>query len=112
VGIPAATVVGLTVAAGLLAFLERRLERNPDFPLGLLLGAVTGYATVWLNCLVLWAGGVPEVQATAGVILLAHLPVVAVESVGVGFVVAYLGRAMPEWLGERSCVVRSLRERG
>jgi ABC-type Co2+ transport system permease subunit len=96
------------VAAGLLAgclglaWYERRLEADPNFPLGLLLGATTAYATVGLNCLVLWAGGKEEVRDLAGVVVLAHLPVVVVESVGVGFVVAFLAKARPEWLAGHS----------
>jgi ABC-type Co2+ transport system permease subunit len=90
--------IAIGLAAVLAALLERRIEPDPSFALGLLLGAVTAYATVCLNALVLWAGGKPEVQDLAGMVLIAHLPVVAVESLGLGFVVVFLARARPEWL--------------
>lgn len=95
----AGTIVLVSV---LLGVSERRVEKDPNFPFGLLLGTGTAYATVGLNCLVLWAGGKDEVRDLAGVVVLAHLPVVAVESVGVGFVVAFLAKAKPEWLAGHS----------
>jgi cobalt/nickel transport system permease protein len=88
-------VAGAVVVVSLL---ERRIESDPAFAFGLLLGAVTAYATVGLNALVLWAGGKPEVRDLAGVMVIAHLPVVAVESIGLGFLVADLSRTRPEWL--------------
>lgn len=97
VGVPA--VAGAILAGGVvLSVVERRIERDPNFALGLLLGMATAYTTVGLNCLVLVAGGKEEVRDLAGVVVLAHLPVVVVESVGVGFVVAFLAKAKPEWL--------------
>ncbi|OWK47390.1 CbiM family transporter [Fimbriiglobus ruber] len=91
--------VSLIVAAAVVGRAERWLEADPEFPIGLLLGAATAYATVGLNCFVLWAGGKQEVRGLAGLVLLAHLPIVALEAIGVGFVVAFLAKAKPEWLG-------------
>ena len=92
-------LAALLLAAAAAAWAERRLEADPDFALGLLLGAATAYATVGLNCAALVFGGLPGVPVAAGVILLMHLPVIAVEAVGVGFVVAFLAKAKPEWVG-------------
>lgn len=92
-------VLGAILLCSLLSgALERRMEKDSNFPFGLLLGAGTAYATVGLDCLVLWAGGREEVRNLAGLLLLTHLPVVVVESIGIGFVVAYLAKAKPEWL--------------
>jgi cobalt/nickel transport system permease protein len=88
----------IAAAAAVVGVLERRVEKDPNFPIGLLLGTTAAYATVGLDCLILWAGGKDEVRDLAGVVVLGHLPVVVVESVGVGFVVAFLARAKPEWL--------------
>ncbi len=88
----------LVLAAG-VAWAERWLESDPEFAVGLLLGAATAYATVALDVLVLAAGGVEAVRPVAGVALFANLPVVLVEAVGVGFVVAFLAKARPEWVG-------------
>ena len=63
------------------------------------MGGGTAYATILLNVAVLTIGGKEGIRDTAGVVLLANLPVVLVESVAVGFVVAFLARAKPEWLG-------------
>ena len=88
--------VGLAAVAGVA---ERRIEPDGAFPLGVLLGGLTAYATVVLNCGIIWLGGLAEVRGVAPVVLLAHLPVVGVEAVAVGFVVSFLSRVKPEWLG-------------
>lgn len=89
----------MLVASIVVAWLERRLESDPEFAIGLLLGAGTAFATVGLNALVLSLGGDDVVKGLAEVVFLANLPVVVVESVAVGFVVAYLAKAKPEWIG-------------
>lgn len=90
---------GVLVFGLLIAAAERRLEADPEFAVGVLLGAGTAFTTVGLNCVVLALGGRDEVSGLAEVVLLAHLPVILVEAVTVGFVVAYLARARPEWVG-------------
>jgi ABC-type Co2+ transport system permease subunit len=89
---------GLVVAAGLFAALESRLERDPVYPVGLWLGGGIAFVTVALNVLVLAYGGRDGVRDVAGVVFLANLPVIVVEAVATGFVVAYLHRVRPEWL--------------
>lgn len=95
---PAVGVALLLTAAG-MAWVERWLEADPEFAVGVLLGAVTAFATVGLNCLVLAVGGMAEYQPMASVALLTNLPVVLVEAVGVGFILAFLAKARPEWVG-------------
>jgi ABC-type Co2+ transport system permease subunit len=97
-----ALVLGLLIVAAGLAVAERRLEKAPAFPVGLLLGGLTAWATVGLTVLSLRFGGTSTVADKAELVLLLHVPVVAVEAVGVGFVVAYLNRAKPEWLAGHS----------
>jgi cobalt/nickel transport system permease protein len=92
-----AGLVLLGAAAGAAA--ERWLETDPEFAVGLLLGGATAYATVGLNVLWLAVAGLPAVRPMAGVALFANLPVVLVEAVGVGFVLAFLAKARPEWVG-------------
>jgi cobalt/nickel transport system permease protein len=89
------TILGAAVAA----VAERWIEADPEFAVGLLLGGATAYATVGLNVLWLAVAGLPAVRPMAGVALFANLPVVLVEAVGVGFVLAFLAKARPEWVG-------------
>lgn len=88
----------LALLALVLAWLEPRLERSPLFPLGLALGAFTGFGTVGLNALTLLLGSRPEFAVLPGVVILAHLPIIVIESFALGFIVVYLHRALPEWL--------------
>ncbi len=96
-----AVAVAILLGATALAVAERRLEADPEFAVGLLLGGATAYATVGLIVLWLAVGGVSAVRSVAAVALFANLPVILVEAVGVGFVVAFLARARPEWVGGR-----------
>src|SRR5207253_6318026 len=50
------TIVCTLALAALAAWVERRLENAPEFPLGLLIGVVTVLLTVALNAGVLLAG--------------------------------------------------------
>jgi len=81
-----------------LAILEQRLESDPDFALGLLLGAATVAVTVVLKSAVLWLGGIGDWRALAAADLVAHTPVIVLEGIGVGFAVRVLAKAKPEWL--------------
>jgi cobalt/nickel transport system permease protein len=90
------SILGL-VSLG-LAFIEPRIETDPDFPLGLLLGGMTAYVTVLLNVGTLLLFAKDTLPDLAGLVMLANLPVIAVEALMTGFITAYLGRAKPEWL--------------
>ena len=96
-----AVVVGVLTASAGLAWLERRIERDPVYPLGLWLGGGVAYLTVGLNVLVLAYGGREGLREVAGVVFLANLPVIVLEAVAMGFVLAYLHRVKPEWLTGR-----------
>jgi cobalt/nickel transport system permease protein len=89
-------LMGLSVAA---AVGERRLENQPAFPLGCLLGVSTVLLTVALQAAVLLLGVPGLTEEPVLVIVLAHLPVAAVEGIVVGSVVAFLAQVQPTLLG-------------
>lgn len=76
----------------------RRTGRFRDGILGAGLGLVTGLLTTSLVCAVLWFGGRAEWTTLVTLVFLANLPVVAVEAVACGTILAYLGRVKPEML--------------
>lgn len=84
---------------GILFRLAMPTRRVPTFVLGVLLGLVTGIATLALCVLALVVGGMRDWGLLPWAIVAANLPVVGVEAVGMGIVVSYLERAKPEWLG-------------
>jgi ABC-type Co2+ transport system permease subunit len=88
----------LILVAGIGSLLEFRLEKTPDFALGLLLGAGTVASTVVLKAGVIWLGGKGDWLALAAADLVAHTPVIVLEGIGCGFIVSLLARAKPEWL--------------
>jgi cobalt/nickel transport system permease protein len=89
------------VAAGLLfPPLARRVR---PIAAGVLVGGLTAAVTVVLNATALYLGAKIESDEPrkwiAGVSLVAHLPVIAVEAAAVGFACRVLAKAKPEWLG-------------
>ncbi|MCS6851150.1 MAG: energy-coupling factor ABC transporter permease [Gemmataceae bacterium] len=123
----AAALIGPLLAALALAAWEHRLEASPEFPLGLLVGVVVVLATITLHSWVLLANGetlqtddelvrlaeylrLPVGPATTNdaatawqtlalLVLIAHIPLAAVEGVILGFTVSFLARVRPELLG-------------
>jgi cobalt/nickel transport system permease protein len=94
--------LSLTAAAGvalIAAWLERRLENRPEFPVGLLVGELAVLATVGLNCAALTWGGAEDWHTLAVGLLVAHLPIALVEGIVLGFTVGLLARVKPELLG-------------
>jgi ABC-type Co2+ transport system permease subunit len=87
------------LSAGGAAWCERRLENTPDFPLGFLIGLVSVFATVALDCVVLIAGGAEVWHVPALIWVVVHLPVAVVEGVVLGFTVGFLAQVKPELLG-------------
>ena len=77
---------------------ERRLENDPEFPLGLLLGVSAVLLTVGLNALVLTFGAEENCDVPALLLVLAHLPIAVIEGVVLGFAVGFLTRVKPELL--------------
>ncbi|MBY0522623.1 MAG: energy-coupling factor ABC transporter permease [Gemmataceae bacterium] len=90
-----ASVIALSL---IVAWLERRLETAPEFPLGLLIGELSVLLTVLLQCIVLIAGGDQDWRVWALVDFMAHLPIAVVEGVVLGFTVGFLVRVKPEML--------------
>ena len=74
---------------------------QPGFWLGCTLGLVCAAVTVLLHVSVLYFGGKGDWTALALTSLVAHLPVIALEGIGVGFAVKVLAKGKPEWLGLR-----------
>jgi cobalt/nickel transport system permease protein len=95
---PACLALALGLGAG-AAWVERRLEQTPEFPVGLLLGVITVMLTVALNCGVLIAGGADFGATPPLVLAVAYLPVAVIEGVVLGFVIGFLAKVKPELLG-------------
>jgi cobalt/nickel transport system permease protein len=95
-----ATLLIIAILAAVTAWAERRLENQPEFALGLLIGEFAVLATLACYCTVLVLGGADDWRVLAVATLLVHLPIVAVEGTVLGFTVGYLARVKPELLGE------------
>jgi cobalt/nickel transport system permease protein len=95
---PAILATALALACA-IAWIERRLENAPEFPLGLLLGVLTVLLTVALNCAVLFIGAAEFGPGPAIILVFAHLPVAVVEGLILGALVGFLARVKPEMLG-------------
>ena len=92
--------VVLTAPAVLAGVGYRPLARRMSpFVGGLMLGLVTAAVTVLLHASILYFGSVEQKGYVAGISLVAHLPVIVIEGVGVGFACRVLAKAKPEWLG-------------
>lgn len=93
-------MLGVVLVYALLAVvIERQLENAPEFPLGLVVGAMTVLLTVALNTLVLVWGGQEDWRSLALVLFVAHLPIAVMEGIVVGFTVGFLARVKPAMLG-------------
>jgi cobalt/nickel transport system permease protein len=106
-------VLPALLAWQIFALFERPHSKRHWFLIGLLMGASTAFATVVLNCLVLAWGGQEDWPLLAKLVLLAHLPIVAIEGIIVGFTISFLAQVKPEMLGlvlpeKRECPVESL----
>src|SRR5262249_10319375 len=109
---PLTLALAALLAAG-AAWAERGLGHAPEFALGLLVGGAAALATLVLNGAVLIAGGQEDWHALALLAFVAHLPVVVVESIVLGFTVGFLVRVKPEMLRwrpaeEAECLVDTL----
>ncbi len=92
------------LAAGLFAVLARpRLEKyrrsKLAWFLGFGIGSLSVLAALSLEAAVLLWGGAEDWRQIVRLVFLAHLPVVAVEGIVLGFTVSFLARVKPEMLG-------------
>jgi cobalt/nickel transport system permease protein len=94
-----ATLLAAAGCAVAAAWIERRVETAPEFPVGLLVGEIAVLATILLNCVTLIFGGEERWDTLALVVLVAHLPIAVVEGIVLGFTVGFLARVKPEMLG-------------
>lgn len=99
-GLNACVVAAPAVLAG-WAYPLLKAIGVPPFARGAVLGAGAAAGAVGLNFLALLFGGSEDWRTLARLVLLAHLPVVAVEGVLLGVVVSYLEKVKPEMLGSR-----------
>ncbi|MBN9522155.1 energy-coupling factor ABC transporter permease [bacterium] len=90
IGIPAIT------AAAVHPILRR--SGMPAFARGMLLGGGAVAAATLLNALTLLLGGQEDWSTLVRLVLLAHLPVVAIEGVLLGVIVRYLEKVKPDML--------------
>ncbi len=88
------------VAIALFAALRGAIRRSPPraFAVGAAIGAIASSLTVALNGAVIWLGLESGGREAAIAVALLHLPVIAVETIGTGVIVAYLAKVKPEWL--------------
>jgi ABC-type Co2+ transport system permease subunit len=89
-------IVALIGFAGVLV--ERKLETDPNFALGLLIGVATTLLTVALNALVLRTALPSDAEPIAGIVFLAHMPVAAIEGAILGSALSLLKRSAPQLL--------------
>jgi len=94
-----ATLAATATLAGLAAWVERRLENAPEFPLGLVVGESAVLATIVLTTLALILGGRENWYSLALLTLIIHLPLAVLEGAILGFTVGFLARVKPEMLG-------------
>jgi cobalt/nickel transport system permease protein len=99
-----ACIVGLPALAAGAAYPALRRLGVPAFARGVLLGGGAAATAVTLNFLVLLFGGKEDWRMLARLVLLAHVPIVLIEGLMLGVLVAYLEKVKPEmlWPGVRS----------
>jgi cobalt/nickel transport system permease protein len=105
IGVNASVQMLPALLAGGVFFLFRRLglarqrRHGMLWLLGCFLGTISVLAALLLEAGVLLWGGAEDWGQIVRLVFLAHLPVVAVEGVVLGFTVSFLARVKPEMLG-------------
>lgn len=96
-----AVLAGAVLLSILAAWVERRMENSPEFPVGLLIGELTVLCTVLFNCLVLALGGLDRESWSllALVQFILHLPIAVMEGTVMGFLIGFLVRVKPQMVG-------------
>jgi cobalt/nickel transport system permease protein len=92
------TLAAVAVLSLLAAWLERRLENAPEFPLGLVVGELAVLLTLLGNSAALLLGARADAHVQAFVTCVLHLPLAVIEGVILGFVISFLARVKPEML--------------
>src|SRR5262249_23742809 len=92
------------LAGGMFAVLHRlpwirRKNRGLIWASGCVIGMTAVLATLALNGAVLLWGGAEDWHQIVLLVFFAHLPIVALEGVVLGFTVSFLARVKPEMLG-------------
>jgi cobalt/nickel transport system permease protein len=87
------------LAAVVAVRIDRQLENDENFLVGLLLGQFTVLETLLLNSLVLAYGAQENWETLAKLVFIAHLPIAAIEGVVLGFTVSFLAKVRPDILG-------------
>jgi len=95
-------LAGGAVIAAIIGASERKLEPLPGFPLGLLVGVGVALLTVAGNFAALLFGAGEDFRTLAAAVLIAHIPVIGVEGLIVGFTVSFLLRVQPEMIRAHS----------
>jgi Cobalt uptake substrate-specific transmembrane region len=88
-------IVGLGVIGALL---ERRCETTPNAILGFFIGLTSVMLTLVLNAFALIVGGAESWGSIVLLVFLAHLPIVVLEGIIMGFTVSFLNRVKPDLL--------------
>jgi cobalt/nickel transport system permease protein len=101
---PLTLVICLLLAVGAVR-LDRQLESDETFLVGLLLGQITILETLALNSVALAYGAEENWETLAKLVFVAHLPIAALEGVILGFTLSFLTKVRPDILG-KSVVAR------
>ncbi len=101
--LPALLMGGLFHLVRRVPWTSRRLAWLSDFAIGCAIGLLGVLLTLALNALVLYFGGGEKWRAIVAAVVVAHLPLAAVEGIIVGFTLSFLSRVKPELLGTESC---------
>lgn len=98
---PVTILICLLVALAAVR-IDRRLENDENFLVGLLLGQFTVLETLILNSLVLAYGAQENWETLAKLVFIAHLPIAAIEGIVLGFTVSFLAKVRPDILNSSS----------
>lgn len=83
----------------LLTGVLKRFDRSAVFACGVAVGLAASLATVLLNATALLVGGQEDWQALVALVVVVHMPVIAVESLLTGIIVQHVYKQQPEWFG-------------
>jgi ABC-type Co2+ transport system permease subunit len=92
------TLLLCLLAAVAAVRIDRRLENDENFLVGLLLGQLTVLETLLLNSFALAFGAQESWETLAKLVFIAHLPIAAIEGIVLGFTVSFLAKIRPDIL--------------